>query len=661
MTSEDKTSVKAPVTKKEEIELPIINPERHKELVSQFEVYTPQSPGAKGNVPYKFFGRFSFDKDAEDRMGTGTLEMPYDPQLWAFWEPGFAELWIYGGTYDYSLLFHGRTREIKQDGELIEISLQDDGWRLKQQCFISGINSGKVAEAFEILVDAAGMNPVIVGLKKDYQIITEDNATGTISGSATEGETGTYTPESTGTPGFISGNVNQNPFQTANPHGKTPQTMCPGKPPTTTECISGPSWYPVNQCSGAPWASYSFSWLNYCPACGRSGSLRLEGKPTYGGIYCSGCDVDYDPVGGFGTAGIGAGGVEVGNAPPGSVPAACSIRLTPCGSSPGGSEGGDEGEKTYEDTIKEICEGHDLIFYTDFNNNCILYDYPSLIEEIGKKCFQIENWMVKYPTFSLDVNQFGYYTVVEVKYKNGTVREKYEDLVAVFGEKVKKIDAPDLNKIQAQTKAKTVLATLLRDFGMEVRAEVLHSGALLPGTFCSIENPITKNREIYFINGINVSQSPDGPMMCSLTLLYAPKNPEVSAIPEIAGAKATGYNNQTLDAIGYEEAKFGSVQEVCSNARCYEELGKGDCWADSEWLYNHLNAAGIPARIIGNRGGRWPKHAWVEINLGNGWETYPYAKYGSKHVGIPSGVGTPFVLIPEGGTNANILATGYGR
>jgi len=33
-------------------------------------------------------------------------------------------------------------------------------------------------------------------------------------------------------------------------------------------------------------------------------------------------------------------------------------------SSPGGSEGGDEGEKTYEDTIKEICEGHDLIFYT---------------------------------------------------------------------------------------------------------------------------------------------------------------------------------------------------------------------------------------------------------------------------------------------------------
>ena len=115
-----------------------------------------------------------------------------------------------------------------------------------------------------------------------------------------------------------------------------------------------------------------------------------------------------------------------------------------------------------------------------------------------------------------------------------------------------------------------------------------------------------------------------------------------------------------LDSIGQEESHFGDVQGVSDEASLVQ-YGYGDCWADSEWLYDKLTVAGVPVRIMGYVGGgsgAGYRHAWVEINVGNGWQMWNYGKYNSQHYG-DVGDGTPYVLIGPGNSSADILSTGY--
>ncbi len=115
-----------------------------------------------------------------------------------------------------------------------------------------------------------------------------------------------------------------------------------------------------------------------------------------------------------------------------------------------------------------------------------------------------------------------------------------------------------------------------------------------------------------------------------------------------------------LNAIGQQEAQYQDVQGA-SDVNSLTKLGYGDCWADSTWLYDQLTAAGIQARIMGyvNDGtGIGYRHAWVEINTGNGWQTWNYPGYHSQHNG-DNGYGTPYVLIGPGNPNPDIGSTGY--
>lgn len=115
-----------------------------------------------------------------------------------------------------------------------------------------------------------------------------------------------------------------------------------------------------------------------------------------------------------------------------------------------------------------------------------------------------------------------------------------------------------------------------------------------------------------------------------------------------------------LDKIGKQEAKYRDVQGISSLAS-FVKLGKGDCWADSLWLYTKLQKAGILVRIMGYvHGGEGVgyRHAWVQINTGNGWVNWNYKGYHSQHYG-DVGCGTPKVLIKAGVKNPSIVSTGY--
>lgn len=118
--------------------------------------------------------------------------------------------------------------------------------------------------------------------------------------------------------------------------------------------------------------------------------------------------------------------------------------------------------------------------------------------------------------------------------------------------------------------------------------------------------------------------------------------------------------SEILDAIGKAEAKYGDVQGI-SDLATFIKKGYGDCWADSLWLYTQLTSAGIQARIMGYVGGGYGigyRHAWVQINVGNGWQSWNYAKYDSNHCG-DCNCGTPYVLIGPGKSNPSIVSTGY--
>lgn len=99
-----------------------------------------------------------------------------------------------------------------------------------------------------------------------------------------------------------------------------------------------------------------------------------------------------------------------------------------------------------------------------------------------------------------------------------------------------------------------------------------------------------------------------------------------------SGEGAPSTLQDKINAIGYQEAKYKRAQGN-SNPTTMEKIGWGDCWASSSWLYNKLSSAGVKVRIVQCIGGSYPLHRWAQINTGNGWVTWNYAKYSSKHIG----------------------------
>ncbi len=106
-----------------------------------------------------------------------------------------------------------------------------------------------------------------------------------------------------------------------------------------------------------------------------------------------------------------------------------------------------------------------------------------------------------------------------------------------------------------------------------------------------------------------------------------------------------------VDQIGKNEATYANIQGTrYSYLDVFLAEGGGNCWGSSLYLYTRLTAAGIQTRIMGYLKGisnNAYKHAWVQINLGDGWKNWDYKKYYSKHYGALGG-GTEVALIGPG-------------
>ena len=223
------------------------------------------------------------------------------------------------------------------------------------------------------------------------------------------------------------------------------------------------------------------------------------------------------------------------------------------------------GERTFQEIIGEICEGIDLMFICK-RNTVVVTDIETLYTEADflrrnnkAQSEDVKLWQLEDGSYELDINQYGMYNTVKVIYKNGVAVESYPDLVRVYGQVIDTHVHKNLNKTQAQQKAKAYLAAHLRDFNMTISASILHDGAIDIGDMVTIENPLTLNNEIkkqeeetpiyYFVNGLSIDWD-EGPIKCDLELTYAPESPEKPEIPEVGA----GYMNvqQATDGVETE-------------------------------------------------------------------------------------------------------------
>ena len=122
-----------------------------------------------------------------------------------------------------------------------------------------------------------------------------------------------------------------------------------------------------------------------------------------------------------------------------------------------------DGEMTFEELVGEICNGIDLLFLCK-RSTVVVTDYSSIYAEAkylrdnyhsSVQAEDIALWQLEDGTYELDVNEYGFYNTVIVKYKNGTIEESYEDLVRVYGKVPITYEEKDLDKEWIEKQNKT--------------------------------------------------------------------------------------------------------------------------------------------------------------------------------------------------------------
>lgn len=569
----------------------------------------------------------SGEKSKDDVMGTTDITFPFTNKNWDTFGPHELKAEIKGGVFDNKRILRGRTGRAEQAGYELLIKFQDDGYQLKKPYSGDDYNDEWIEDVLK----------KIVGETEDLKLKLRDIKHEKISRSEVH---------SSGT--------------------------------ATGGCVTGTA-YPQSQCGqGAAYKVHTYSWQDKCSRCNKTGVLtkNLKGTPAAGcdtsGLTCDlskgGCDVDYDAVTGFSTE-CADGRPNAASCTPG-----CGYQLVAC---TGGSVTPTSAEEVAStDTVSEDSTDVEATetaveesgsIEEELQAICAYKDYHMVVtqnQEVyiqsrfrpNKPDFVVKPWMMKknsfHYAFEPDPELEDIPTTAIVTYANGTVKVSIPELVKQRGEGTPLRDKQSkMNKSEAVKHAWSLLFGVLREQTLEISFEMLLTGSFSVGHWIEVENPKTGSSDIYWVDNISMNLDPASIHTMTVNGLYMPKKQET---------KSGGGNLASLDAIGREEAKFGDCQEGTnpgsSSSAYMEKNGCGNCWADSEWLYNKLSAAGIQCRVMGNHGGSYPRHAWIEINTGGGWVTYPYSTYGSKHTGVPSGVGEVFVLIGPGKGQINIIS-----
>lgn len=212
--------------------------------------------------------------------------------------------------------------------------------------------------------------------------------------------------------------------------------------------------------------------------------------------------------------------------------------------------------------------------------------------------------------------------------------EQYDALVAKYGELEKRVESAAPDYETAQYIVNALLIQYVRDYNYQCKCRALSDRKYIGGTFYAVENPFTKESELYYLNGYTIRTQEDEPMYHDLDFKYGPEGAEeildYQYLTGGATSGTTGAASSSEEQIWADAAKckWAQDQEDCSTQdpdvakKHYDDYtARGeevhfDCYGMSAYLYGRFNKeANIPCRVVGNS-----EHHVVMLYKNNNWQ-----------------------------------------
>lgn len=264
------------------------------------------------------------------------------------------------------------------------------------------------------------------------------------------------------------------------------------------------------------------------------------------------------------------------------------------------------GEQSFQQLVAEVTNGinilvlckRNIIKVTDFET---LYAEAKVLRDNKKYVDEdIHLWQLEDGTYTLDVNEYGFYNTVNVVYSGGVITETYEDLVRVYGVMAKTYYDKTLTKSQAQAKAKAYLAAHIQEFGMEIKCSILHNPAIEIGDIVTLENPMTLRDavkkvnkglpEYLFVRDMSISWDDGGPIKNDLVLSYSPEAPERDADTSTSAKTTSASDNTSSGTQGIDQTASGGGTSISAETPTEESSNNNvNVWTEiSNVVLNHV-------------------------------------------------------------------------
>lgn len=534
---------------------------------------------------HRYLNSITIDLDKTEIMGTCQVSFPYDQDLMEYWIPGKTTFAVVGGTFDRDILFIGRVSEVNQVGDQIDMVGQNIGWKFKSYMtkkFENSLQKMTVKNAVKLIFKELGFEKGryhidLNGIPNiDKYVLGEDcmvEKDGAQIQNVPELKEVVENLQSYNIDEYIAKkSETRETQQVADAHDTRKKMSSLDRVIDSTN-----SYYPASlrQNYGIK-TEYEEKELLYTPILEKiQGTQELEDYLVYG--YSGG------------------------------------------------------GDHTYEEVLNNIAAAIDAHFFIIDTTVCFM-SFNALLanSSIVQKAVMptIDFWQLQEGSYELDINQYGYYNTVEVKYKDGSVKKCYDDLVRVYGEILITYDEPKLDYEAAMLKAQAYLSAHIRDFGMELKATILYSGKIVPSTFIKLKNPLTMSEGLFFIQGVSVQWSADNQTLIGdLDLRFGPENPDGLEIPEVGTSYSSTGDGGTTASSSVSANISKAAQEItqgCTTSdqkayAIYDWVDKyvkyefytghhhssttmltrkqGNCWDTAYLIYDLCSAVGVKCEV----------------------------------------------------------------